>query len=82
MPHDFELDHIHESETNEHNDLNAKSIWDQDHIELTTVGIDIGSSTTHLAFAKVLLKRLPVDLSNRFVTVSRKIIYSSTLFIG
>jgi len=79
MPHDFELDHIHESETNELNDLNAKSIWDQDHIELTTVGIDIGSSTTHLAFAKVLLKRLPVDLSNRFVTVSRKIIYSSKI---
>ena len=79
MPHDFELDHIHENESNTVNDLNAQSIWDQDHIELTTVGIDIGSSTSHLVFAKVLLKRLPIDLSNRFVTIRRRIIHSSKI---
>ena len=29
----------------------ADSSWEQEHIELVTVGIDIGSSTSHLIFA-------------------------------
>jgi len=79
MPHDFELDHLHESESSIQNDLIAQSIWEQNHIILTTVGIDIGSSTTHLAFAKIVLKKLAEDLSNRFITVHRQIIHSSEI---
>ena len=37
----------------------ADSIWEQEHIELVTVGIDIGSSTSHLIFAKVHLRDGP-----------------------
>jgi len=79
MPHDFELDHLHENESNEQNDLIAKTIWEQDHIILTTVGIDIGSSTTHLAFAKITLKRISGDLTNKFITVHRQIVHSSEI---
>ena len=31
----------------------ADSIWEQEHIELVTVGIDIGSSTSHLILSLI-----------------------------
>ena len=52
--HDLELDHQHESRFSEAERLAmAKAIWEQDTLELLTVGIDIGSSTTHLLFARI-----------------------------
>src|SRR5439155_1604624 len=44
-------------------------IWKVDHVELKTVGVDVGSSTSHLMFARVLLQRLADVLSSRFVVV-------------
>ena len=38
--------------------------WAADNVELTTVGIDIGSSTSHLMFARVHLQRLSAALSD------------------
>src|SRR6185437_14382085 len=36
----------------------AEALWRQQTLRLVTVGIDIGSSTSHLVFARVLFQRL------------------------
>jgi ethanolamine utilization protein EutA (predicted chaperonin) len=59
----------------------ARFIWSQDSVELTTVGIDIGSSTSHLLFAKVTLQRQAQGLSSRFVVVGREIIWRSPIML-
>lgn len=51
--------------------------WDLDNVELRTVGIDIGSSTTHLHFARLHLRRLTQSLSSRFVIVERQVLHRS-----
>jgi ethanolamine utilization protein EutA (predicted chaperonin) len=40
-------------------------------VELTTVGIDVGSSTTHAVFARVRLRRQAQALSSRYAVVQR-----------
>ena len=59
----------------------AKSIWDQENVELTTVGIDIGSSTSHLLFARVILQRQTQGLSSRFVVIERRIVWRSPIML-
>ncbi|MBI2756084.1 MAG: ethanolamine ammonia-lyase reactivating factor EutA [Chloroflexi bacterium] len=52
-----------------------------DHIELTTVGIDIGSSTSHLMFSRLKLRRLGQNLSSRYVIVSREALFRSPILL-
>ncbi|HEX8828501.1 MAG TPA: ethanolamine ammonia-lyase reactivating factor EutA [Xanthobacteraceae bacterium] len=59
----------------------ARAIWDQDNIAFTTVGIDIGSSTSHLLFAKLLLQRQSQGLSSRFVVAAREIVWRSPILL-
>jgi ethanolamine utilization protein EutA len=77
--HDLEFEHVHvdAAENREVND----AIWATDNVELTTVGIDIGSSTSHLMFARVHLSRLSTGLSSRFVVVERKIVWQSPILL-
>ena len=73
--HELEFDHLHaEPGDNE-------GAWSADNVELTTVGIDIGSSTSHLMFARVHLQRLTAALSSRFVVVSRKVLWQSPILL-
>ena len=55
----------------------APLTWDLDNVELTTVGVDVGSSTSHLLFARLHLQRLAQGLSSRFVVVRRDVLYRS-----
>ena len=57
----------------------AQLIWDLDHIELTTVGIDIGSATSHVMFARVVLERQSQTYDNRFVVAEREVLYQSPI---
>ncbi len=57
----------------------AHAIWVQENVELTTVGIDIGSSTSHLLFAKLRLQRQTQGLSSRFEVVSREVVWRSPI---
>ena len=57
--HDFELEHEHDDLTEAEREAIAKAIWEQETIELSTVGIDIGSSTSHLLFAQLRLHAAP-----------------------
>src|SRR5208337_3361370 len=43
--------------------------------------IDIGSSTSHLLFAKVVLQRQLQGLSSRFVVVGRDIVWRSPILL-
>lgn len=54
-------------------------IYQHDNVELTTVGIDIGSSTYHLMFAKVHLKRETQDHSSRFEVMHREVLWRSRI---
>src|SRR6266852_5620823 len=75
--HDLEFDHRHVEAGDEINE----TAWSADNVELTTVGIDIGSSTSHLMFARVHLQRLTTALSSRFVVVARKVLWQSPILL-
>ena len=76
--HDLEFEHLHVSP----DDAAVNEVaWGADNVELTTVGIDIGSSTSHLMFAHVHLQRLSSALSSRFVVVERKILWQSPILL-
>ena len=79
--HDTDLFHEHLTMSDEERAEIAKYIWDQEHVDLTTIGIDIGSSTSHLLFAKVLLERQTQGLSSRFVVVHRQVLWRSPIML-
>jgi ethanolamine utilization protein EutA len=54
-------------------------VWDADHVELRTVGIDIGSSTSHLMFSRVHMQRGAQGLSSRFVVARREVLWRSPI---
>ncbi len=77
--HDLDFDHGHI--TPEQEKAIADVIWAADNVELTTVGVDVGSSTSHLMFAKVHLQRLTTALSSRFVVVGREVLWRSPILL-
>jgi ethanolamine utilization protein EutA len=77
--HEDELDHIHLPEQ-EREEI-ARFIWAQESLELHTVGIDIGSSTAHLVFARLLLQRRSQELSSRFVVTEREVVWRSPIML-
>src|SRR5437588_1908546 len=74
--HELEFEHLHVA-SEEINEV----AWSADNVELTTVGIDIGSSTSHMMFARVHLQRLGTALSSRFVVVDRRIVWQSPILL-
>src|SRR5438477_2143423 len=74
--HELEFEHLH-VDPEEVNEV----AWSADNVELTTVGIDIGSSTSHMMFARVHLQRLGTALSSRFVVVDRRIVWQSPILL-
>ena len=79
--HDMEFDHEHGELTAEEKAEIARYIWAQETVELKTVGIDIGSSTSHLLFAKVTLQRQTQGLSSRFTVIDRQVIWRSPIML-
>ncbi len=49
----------------------------EDRVTLVSVGVDIGSSTTHLLFSRLELERA----DSRYVTTSREVLYSSDVLL-
>jgi ethanolamine utilization protein EutA len=58
-----------------------EAIWKLENVELTTVGVDVGSSTSHLMFARVHLQRMGDLLSSRFVVVNREVLWRSPILL-
>jgi ethanolamine utilization protein EutA len=79
--HDLDMFHEHLAMSDEDRAALAQYIWNQENVELSTVGIDIGSSTSHLLFAKVLLQRHTQGLSSRFVVVHRQVVWRSPIML-
>ncbi len=56
-------------------------MWRSERITLNSVGIDIGSSTSHLIFSRLTLRRQGIALSSRFVVVNREIVHESPILL-
>ena len=54
-----------------------RSLEFEDQIRLTSVGVDIGSSTSHLVFSRLLLERL----DNRYVVSERVVLHESEVLL-
>jgi ethanolamine utilization protein EutA len=57
--------------------IEENPIWQQDNVTLHSVGVDIGSSGTQVAFSRLQLRRRGEDLSSRYVVVSRETLFES-----
>src|ERR1035437_566227 len=79
--HDTDFLHEHGELSESDRAEMARYIWSQETVELKTVGIDIGSSTSHLLFAKVTLQRQAQGLSSRFVVIDRQVVWRSPLML-
>ena len=80
--HDVDFDHEHDPGlTDAQRAAIARAIIEQDRLELLTVGIDIGSSTSHLLFARVVLTRDVHALSSRFTVVDRQVVWRSPIVL-
>jgi ethanolamine utilization protein EutA len=79
--HDTDFFHEHAELSEADRAEMARYIWSQETVELTTVGIDIGSSTSHLLFAKVTLQRQTQGLSSRFAVIDRQIVWRSPIML-
>ena len=68
-PAEVLLGHIDSSETN------------AEYLDLLSVGIDVGSSTSHLVFSKLTLKRETsvFNMTNRFNLINREIIHEGNI---
>jgi ethanolamine utilization protein EutA len=82
--------HIHEYDDPEHEHELANEyerihglrfIDGQESFELNSVGIDIGSSTSHLMFSRLLLMRVGETMTSRFEIVERAVTYASPILL-
>jgi ethanolamine utilization protein EutA len=82
-----EFNHVHEEgedADHDHDDfdlaegaLEDNPVWQQDHVSLVSVGIDIGSSGTQVIFSRIKLRRMGADLCSRYFVVSRETLHQS-----
>lgn len=69
----------HGEDVAEAEDAAEELAWRLDNVELVTVGLDIGSSTSHLLLSRLHLQRLAQSLSSRFVVVERETLHRSPI---
>jgi ethanolamine utilization protein EutA len=55
----------------------TRDMAEEDRLVLVSVGVDIGSSTSHLLFSRLELERQ----DNRYVTVAREVLYQSDILL-
>lgn len=55
--------------------------WRQHNVQIVTVAIDIGSSTTHLMFSRIYMQLVGEAPSVRSVTVAREILWRSPIIL-
>jgi len=78
--HDLDEEHGHENfEIGP--DAIIEDIEGLEMFTLKSVGIDIGSSTSHLVFSQLTLRREGASLSGRFKVTERKVLYRSKIML-
>src|SRR5260221_933119 len=55
----------------------GRSLQDDDQVVILSVGVDIGSSASHLVFSRIVLERL----DSRYVVTERKTFYASDILL-
>jgi ethanolamine utilization protein EutA len=82
------LSHVHEGDADHDHDyfdddtpLEDNPLWVQDHVTLTSVGMDIGSAGTQVVFSRLALRRLSEANSSRYVVTSRETLFQSPVAI-
>src|SRR5712692_7621289 len=55
----------------------GRSLVEEDEIVVLSVGVDIGSSTSHLVFSRIVLERL----DSRYVVTTREAFYQSDILL-
>ncbi len=68
--HDEDEDHIHLGD-------DEVPVYVGERVELLTVGVDVGSSTSHLLFSRLRLERQGQRLSSRYAVTEREVVYRS-----
>lgn len=79
--HDFEFDHYHAADGDIIALEKSHPLWSADRLALRSVGIDIGSSTSHLVFSWMVMRRQGAALSSRFQISERRIEYTSPILL-
>jgi ethanolamine utilization protein EutA len=79
-------DHHHPEDLEEHSeggeiDPNANLAPNPGWLILNSVGIDVGSTTSHVTFSKLFLERQGLNLSSRFVVVRRDVLYRTPILL-
>lgn len=55
----------------------SRSLMEEDEIQLTSVGIDIGSSTAHVMMSRITLERL----DTRYIVADREVLFASDVML-
>jgi ethanolamine utilization protein EutA (predicted chaperonin) len=70
----YDPDHEHPEDVSP---LEDNPIWQKDNVTLHSVGVDIGSAGTQVAFSRLVLRRRGEDLTSRYVVVARDTLFES-----
>jgi ethanolamine utilization protein EutA len=76
-----DYDHDHDHDDFGDHDLENDSLWLQDHLQLVSVGIDIGSSGTQVIFSRVYMRRMGEALTSRYYVVKRETLHQSPVVL-
>jgi ethanolamine utilization protein EutA len=79
--HDLDEDHVHPDFTTIGPDTVMQDIEGLEMFTLKSVGIDIGSSTSHLVFSRLTLRRQGASLSGRFKVTERQVLFRSKIML-
>jgi ethanolamine utilization protein EutA len=79
--HDIDEDHVHPDFIAIGPDTVVEDIEGLEMFTLKSVGIDIGSSTSHLVFSQLTLRRQGASLSGHFKVTERKVLFRSTIML-
>jgi ethanolamine utilization protein EutA len=74
--HDADFDHDHEDLYGKASDLEGLEV-----LTMMSVGIDIGSSTTHLLFSRLTLRHEGASHSTQFKIAARELVWSSPVML-
>jgi len=69
----------YESVSSFHGLVDENPLWQRENVTLCSVCIDIGSAGTQVLFSRIRLKRQAVDLSTRYLVVSRETLFKSPI---
>jgi ethanolamine utilization protein EutA len=76
-----DYDHDHDHDDFGDHDLENDALWQQDHLTLVSVGIDIGSSGTQVIFSRVYMRRMAEALTSRYFVVKRETLHQSPVVL-